>query len=187
MLNAYNLIAPFYDRLVRIFYGNSLLKVQQILIKSLPAEGSLLILGGGTGQILEKLYENSPKLYITYLEASSAMIDFAKSNSPIGQHITYIHSDQLVIEAVKIDYIFAAFFWDTFRSREIVYHIEKLNQHYNNPLWLIADFQIKPSVERPVLTTLKLKLSIIFFKLVAKHTPNDLPPIFDLYLKLGLR
>src|SRR5689334_3514018 len=68
MPNNYNSVAFFYDSLNRIVFGNSTIRSQVWLLQQIPANASILVIGGGTGWILEKLAEvHSSGLHIIYI------------------------------------------------------------------------------------------------------------------------
>ena len=101
-------------------YGKDLLTIQVELIKTLPNKGNLLIVGGGTGDILPHLYQHSPNLKIDYIEASSKMIALAQRQTTTGQQINFIHSDTIPKTDYQYDAVYCAFFLDLFAEEEIL-------------------------------------------------------------------
>ena len=184
MLNQYNKIAYLYASLSRIVFGNSLSKIQEDLIRYLPKEGKLLILGGGNGKILPHIYQHAPRLTIEYVEASSTMIQLAKKTKPKDQKITFHHKDVCDYNQ-KHDYIFAGFFLDLFDEKEIEELILKFENNKSRTTWYIADFQINKNIRHRLFRSLQLKLTILFFKLTTQHSINHLPSIFSVFKRLG--
>jgi len=79
MLNNYNGIAKFYDMLSRIVFQKSIIKAQVYLIQFISEGDKIIIVGGGTGWILEEISRLEKKnISVVYVEKSSAMIDLAK-------------------------------------------------------------------------------------------------------------
>jgi len=71
----YNNSVWFYDRLAGLVYGKELIKSQVYLLPYIPANAHVLVVGGGTGWILEELARVHPSgLNITYAEIAPAMI-----------------------------------------------------------------------------------------------------------------
>src|SRR5665213_2689273 len=76
----YDNSAWFYDRLSRLIYGDALVRAQVYLLGFIPENAKVLIAGGGTGWILEKLADVHPAgLQITYAEVSAKMMAQAKN------------------------------------------------------------------------------------------------------------
>lgn len=73
-MNDFNFVAPFYDPLSRLVFGGSLIQSQCHFLSEIQEQSSVLIIGGGTGKILEFLSCKE----VMYLEKSSRMIARAK-------------------------------------------------------------------------------------------------------------
>ena len=184
LLNSYNFIASSYSFWSRLMYGNSLHAIQLLLIKELPHKGHLLILGGGIGQILPSIYNQSPNLKITFLEASSKMIALAKRQTPTGQYITFIRSDSLENMKIECDYVYASFFLDLFSPTHIKAIVRTIENHQTYPMtWFIADFDLGPKVKYRLLREFQIKLSILFFTITTNHQQNFLPEVFEFFTK----
>jgi len=71
----FNNSAWFYDPLSRVVYGKALVNAQSWLLNYIPKKANVLIVGGGTGWILEELTRIHPDdLTITYVEIAANMI-----------------------------------------------------------------------------------------------------------------
>ena len=183
MLNQYNKIAHFYTGLSRLVFGNQLHNIQQELIRHLPTDGKLLILGGGNGKILPSIFKHAPHLSIEYVEASSSMIKLAKKNAPNHQKITFHHID-VIDYSHKHGHIYAGFFLDLFHEKQIEQLIRKLEKP-KQTTWYIADFQINKNTRNHLFRSIQLKSTILFFRLTTQHTINYLPNIRSVFLNLG--
>lgn len=76
MANNYDSIAAVYDRIHHLFYGQSEVNAQVELLDHVNAGDRLLIVGGGTGWILEKIAGIYPEgLTIVYVESSQKMME----------------------------------------------------------------------------------------------------------------
>lgn len=71
-------IAPHYDRLSRWVFGQALNRAVLHGITQLPPLSHILVLGGGTGQLLPGLLAQCPQARVLYLEASEAMLDLTQ-------------------------------------------------------------------------------------------------------------
>lgn len=179
MKNTYNRITPIYTFLSKLVFGNGLLQIQLKLIEHLPQKGNLLILGGGTGEILPYIFIKSPNLEISYLEASSKMIEKAKYNSPLKQKITFYHKSKMEGLSIPFDLVYAAFFFDLFPAKEIAEKLKKL-QEICKPkhVLYVADFQLNRDVKYLMIRSIQIKASILFFRIMTKHKLKTLPPLF---------
>ncbi|UOQ74624.1 class I SAM-dependent methyltransferase [Hymenobacter cellulosilyticus] len=75
-------VAPFYDPLARLVFGNALQRAQQAALAGLPAgRPRVLIIGGGSGWVLGEVLQRRPDSRVLYLEASAMML--AKSRATL--------------------------------------------------------------------------------------------------------
>jgi ubiquinone/menaquinone biosynthesis C-methylase UbiE len=186
-LNNYNSIAFLYDFAAKFIYGDNLYKIQIDALSQLPAEGKLLILGGGTGQILKWLHKNRPKIQIAFQDASSKMIEIAKRRVHESQNIQFIHSASFNHD-YQCDFVFAAFFFDLFtlnQSQNIIASVQNSNK--DNLTWHVCDFVIDDKTKAKLLRKVQVKLSILFFKLTANHQLNYLPQVFQSFTGKGFK
>lgn len=180
MINKYNFIAPFYALLSRLVYGDSLLQIQIKLIKTLPQQGNLLIMGGGNGEILPYIIKHSPNLKIDYIEASDKMIALAKQNVVQHQQLQFIHADKIPENTKTYNAVYAAFFLDLFTLSEINEWLTTFEEKSTKEYTLhIADFQLNKDVENSVLRKMQIKTSILFFKITTQHRTRFLPNTFS--------
>src|SRR5437764_9916137 len=86
MKRSYDAVAGVYDILAGIFIGKALREAQIYLVQYIPAGAKILIVGGGTGWILEEITRIHNKgMQIDYLDISVSMISKAKKRD-IGQN-----------------------------------------------------------------------------------------------------
>lgn len=67
-------IAPYYDWLASAVFGQSLKQAQSQFLNRIPAGASILIVGGGTGWLLEPLLTGNRPGRVVYLERSARML-----------------------------------------------------------------------------------------------------------------
>src|ERR1700761_2576524 len=164
MSSNYDNAARFYDRLSRIVFGDTLVKAQVYLFKYIQPNAHILIIGGGTGWILEELTCIHPSgLQITYIEISSKMIALSHKRNVGDNNVIFINE---AIENVtglgEFDVVITPFLFDNFTDQTA----EKVFGHINNQLkskglWLITDFQLTGKKWQAAL----LKTMLLFFKL----------------------
>lgn len=146
MTNNYDAAAWFYDTLAQLIFGKALLKAQRFLVENIEPQTNILIVGGGTGWVLEEIARvQSPNLRITYVEISGRMIDLSKKRNYLQNEVNFIHA---AIEDYKLvqqyDVILTPFLFDNFIERRIQVVFNQLHRSLKpDGLWLLADFQIQ--------------------------------------------
>jgi ubiquinone/menaquinone biosynthesis C-methylase UbiE len=100
----FDFIAPFYDSLARLVFGKALQKAKTSFTDRIPTGGRLLLMGGGTGTILNTLLKTHPALEIDFVDVSGKMLKLAENNLDSGFHhrVTFIHGDHHAIQTDKI-------------------------------------------------------------------------------------
>ena len=143
MRNNYDPIATYYDRIHHLFYGQAEVNAQVELLDYVRPGDRLLIVGGGTGWILEKLAAIFPSgLEITYIESSARMMELTKTRQCGRNRVT------LVMERVEgwraemeYDCILTGFFFDNFTEDHSLRIVRQLSGFLKaGGYWLDADF-----------------------------------------------
>jgi len=140
-INDFDFLAPTYDSVVRLVFGRSIVMSQKWLIGQMEDCNSVLILGGGTGEILTLLPEN---FRITYLEKSGEMIRISK-NRKTSLEIDFINEDFLGWGTQqKFDCIICPFFLDCFNEINLRETILRVKAYLSpNGVLLVSDFELK--------------------------------------------
>ncbi|MDG2455479.1 MAG: class I SAM-dependent methyltransferase [Bacteroidia bacterium] len=184
MKNTYNFVAPYYSWLSYTVHGKDLINIQLDLIETLPDQGNILIMGGGSGDIIPHLYKHSPHLKIDYIDASSKMIALAQTKKTAGQQISFIHADTIPKPNYRYDAVFCAFFLDLYAEEEILNWLSAFDAVCTPKYSLhVADFQLNNSVKFRFWRMILIRLSILFFKLTTNHSTWKLEDIFTLIAK----
>lgn len=176
MNNNYDNAASFYDRLSLLVFGNTLVKAQVYLLKFIPPSSRVLIVGGGTGWILEELTKVHPQdLHITYVELSAKMLSRTRKRTIADNEVRFIHS---AIEDVrffqKFDVIITPFLFDSFSEPTLEEIFAYLHQQLKpGGLWLYADFKKTNVWWQQVV----LKTMLVFFKLICNIEAGKLPDV----------
>lgn len=171
-------IAPVYDILARMVFGNSIDAAQKVYLHLLPKKSSILIVGGGSGRILPELISLCAPFKITYVEASSNMLRLAKKNvRPQWEQqldIQFIHgTEEDIPKTDRYDVLMTFFLFDLFGSEEATQLAVRLANFLKpSGYWLIADFQ--PNSKKRWKQML-LNSMYFFFRLVSQLKNNSLP------------
>jgi ubiquinone/menaquinone biosynthesis C-methylase UbiE len=172
----YNNSAWFYDKLSALIYGRALIDAQVYLLHFIPANANILIVGGGTGRILEEITQIHPSgLEITYVEIAVDMMTLSKRRNTGRNEVVFIND---AIENVSLpaafDIVITAFLFDNFNQQTLTKIFVHLHTRLKtNGLWLNADFQLTGKWWQSAL----LKLMFLFFKIVCNIEATQLPDI----------
>src|SRR4051794_37792998 len=169
----YNNVANFYDQLSTFIFGKAIFNAQKFLLNSVPPRSAVLIVGGGTGWILEELAKQYPSgLKITYLDSSSEMIRLSRKKNGGGNKVTFLPADIRDVEfAGKYDVVITPFVLDNFSTVSVKIVFEKIDKILAaGGLWLFSDFQIGDK-SRFWQKTL-LKVMYYFFKIFCNIEAN---------------
>ena len=204
MANNYDPIAAVYDRIHHLFYGQSEVNAQVELLDHVRAGDRLLIVGGGTGWILEKIAGIYPEgLTIVYVESSQKMMERSKKRDWGGNKVEFFtgpvedwpgstkdwpESPKELTGGPKdltggpvFDCILTGFFFDNFsqdHSLRIVRHLTPCLKF--GGYWLEADFYYprhRGKLWQAVLLWIMYTSARIICGVEAKRLP-DLEPIF---------
>lgn len=171
----YDLLAGYYDRLARLVFGDVIFMAQLFLLRSIPAEARVLIVGGGTGWVLEKLCRLHPRgLQITYVESSAKMMAKSKNRDTGENPLTFIHAPvQSAGLEGAFDVVLTPFLFDNFTDETLRAIFAKMDHHLiKGGLWLFADFQHqKDKLSSKVL----LKIMYLFFGIFCRIEASRLP------------
>lgn len=178
MSNNYNPTAFFYDALNRIVFGKATVKSQVWLLNNVPANAHILIIGGGTGWILEELAAvHNSGLHITYIESADKMLNRSKKRKIKNNDVVFVLQDaRYFIPDTLYDIIMTPFLFDNFSTEQV----KNLIKHFYpfmsaNGLWLVTDYQLtkKGRVWQKIL----LKTMYTFFRWLSHVEVKDLPEI----------
>jgi ubiquinone/menaquinone biosynthesis C-methylase UbiE len=187
MLNGFNKIARFYDALARLVFGKELVRSQKHFLPLIPNKSRVLILGGGTGWILPELLRHAPDSDLLYIEASSVMLERAKSHV-VGHHcgrIQFVHGTEMNIPQVScFDVVITNCYFDLFSNTQLQELIPVVhNTLVKGGYWFATDFVSSGKWwYRPVLTVM-----YSFFRLTARVKVSKLPDWHALLLIAGLK
>lgn len=174
-LNRFNRVAHFYDTLAGLIFGKGIRKAQTFFLPEVKPGSMIIVLGGGTGWILEELFRIQPDCNVLYIEASSSMISLAKKkNAEFQDRITFVHGTQDSIPAgAKADYVIANFFLDLFSPTSLKHAVEKIKSSLvSNGVLLVTDFVDSGKIWQKFL----LKTMYAFFMIVGATEARQLPP-----------
>ncbi|MCE7044124.1 class I SAM-dependent methyltransferase [Dyadobacter sp. CY312] len=179
MKNNYDPIASNYDWLSRVIFRRNLVLSQTCLLQHIPANSSILIVGGGTGWILEEISKVHPSgLHITYVEISEKMIQLARKRDAAQNEVRFVNQP---IEEFStnsfFNIVFTAFLFDNFGDQRAELVFKKLDGMLTeNGKWLFVDFNINEKKskwwQRGLLTSM-----LFFFRVVCNIEARKVIPM----------
>jgi ubiquinone/menaquinone biosynthesis C-methylase UbiE len=168
--------AWFYDTLSRLVYGKAIVNAQLYLIGHIKPGSNLLIVGGGTGWILDELTKLHPSgLHIAYVEVAADMMARSKKRNTGNNKVVFIND---VIENANLqanfDVVLTPFLFDNFTEDTLIDVFNHIHQLLKpGAFWLNCDFQLTGKWWQ----TFLLKSMFIFFRLICGIEANELPKI----------
>ena len=177
-MNNFNFIAPFYDSIAKIVFGQSIKRATHHFLTDIGRNDRVLVIGGGTGRLLSELPETGS---ITYLEKSSKMLSLAKARKA-SQTINFVNADFFDFNSSQtFDAVICPFFLDCFSQVHLVEVLSNIHEILRKDGQLIVtDFQQGKS---PVL----MKLMHLFFRVVSSLNAKRLEDIHHFVLKSGFK
>lgn len=176
----YNLLAPLYDRLAVFIVGKAIHEAQTHFLHCLADRKKLLILGGGTGWILEGIQKINSDLKIDFIDQSPKMIELAKVRR-IGLEINFIVGTEADIRASDYDCVITNFYLDLFENTQLK-SITAIIQSHLQPgtLWLATDFCANTVRQR-----VTIRFMYFFFRMVTGLTTTMLPSWQQVLIEAG--
>lgn len=178
----FDFIAPFYDRLAHLVFGEKLLIAQKLCLDAVPKKSRILIIGGGSGLILPQIIFQCQPKEVIYLEDSAEMLWQAyEANKAYGSQIRFVLGDECYLQDLQpVDIVLTFFFLDVFKEDQLKIIIKKTADVLRpNGLWLVADFNAQSS---SYFDKALVKVMHLFFKVFSKLPSNRLRN-FEPYLE----
>lgn len=167
----FDVLSSIYDGLARTVFGKSVVESQIVFLNQVPADSKILILGGGTGWLLEAIEETNRSCEIWYVELSAGMINRARKRK-LKNPVHFIQGTEEDIPMRQFDVVMTNFYLDLFSDKKLKEVIERINQRMKPAAyWLITDFVEGGNWWQSVL----LKLMYRFFRVACGIEGKRLP------------
>jgi ubiquinone/menaquinone biosynthesis C-methylase UbiE len=180
----YDKIASIYDLLSRVIFGRHIEQAQVCMLEYIPSGSSILIVGGGTGWILEKISEQYPHgLKIDYVEVSAKMIALSQKRDCKENRVNFITLPVENFMADKdYDIVITPFILDNFSADKMASIFTRLDGQLKvSGKWLYADF-VYDKAKSPLWQKLLLKVMYFFFRITSGIETQELINL-DRYFK----
>ncbi len=175
----FNFIAPFYTFLSRLIFGKNLDAAQLFYLDQIKPDDHILILGGGSGSLLQSLLTRNPKLRIDYIDISSNMLELAKQKAQHTSTINFILGTERNIPKSTYSVVITNFYLDMFTDNSLNRIINTIKVSLSkNATWLAVDFVSEKWWQKVLLW-----IMYRFFKIVtgieARQLPNWTSSLLD--------
>ena len=158
-----------------------MLNAQQYLINFIPAKARVLIIGGGTGWILEEIAHVHPsELTIVYIDVSPKMISLAKKRNAGNNKVTFITSQvqDVHYSPEEYDIVLTPFLFDNFTDDSLQKIFPEISKGLKRGgLWLHCDFEETGRFTQRFL----LKVMYFFFRVCCGIEASGLPDVSALF------
>lgn len=148
---SFDRLAPHYTWMERALAGPRLQRCRTTWIEALAGCETLLIAGGGHGHFLRACARRFPKLEITHVDASAAMLAHAEARARREQldfgRLRFVHASLPAWQPApgRFDAVATNFFLDCFPPGELAAVIDTLAAGLKpQARWLNADFAVPP-------------------------------------------
>jgi ubiquinone/menaquinone biosynthesis C-methylase UbiE len=175
-------ITSVYDVMACICSFNRINKSQLAFLSQLSTQKTGLILGGGTGFFLQKVLEENQEIEITYVDASSKMIEFARKriekNLPHDlNRVNFICKGVEDLEWQTFDLIVCNYLLDLFDNLYVKVLTQKFKLHLKpNGLLYVTDFHVSETNSFLKWSTqIGLKVLYTFFRWTTNLQTKELP------------
>lgn len=185
----FNRIAPVYDALKRLVFGQALERAQTVFLDRIPPGASVLIVGGGTGLLLEPLFITNPQNRIVYLEASARMLTRASRrilNHQLPGTVEFRLGDETTLQSgERFDVVITPFVLDLFTEETLQTRLLPRLRRALKPggQWLVTDFVPPVGYGQKIL----IQSMIRFFRLTANIEACTLADWQKLMTETGLQ
>lgn len=187
MNNNYDKIANHYDTLSRLVFFKSQVNAQVNQLQYIPKNSSILIVGGGTGWILEEIAKIYPSgLKLVYVEISGKMLALSQKRDCKNNQVEFVN---IGIEDFKTDVLFdvilTPFLFDNFAEERAAKVFWQLNSYLKGGgQWFLVDFSLNQNNGK-WWKWLLLKSMYSFFKLLGIVEANQLINMHRYFLNMG--
>ena len=114
MAGGFDKLAPYYDQLSGVFFGDQILKSQTHFFSAIEGRAKVLVVGGGAGAFLPFLV-SKPQVRVDYVDKSAEMIRQAKKKLKDPANVNFMQVDFFQFKTEnRYDLILMPFFLDMF-------------------------------------------------------------------------
>jgi tRNA (cmo5U34)-methyltransferase len=186
MSGNFDRIAPYYNQISKLVFGNSIHQAQIQFLDKLPSQATVLIIGGGSGRFLKDLLLNTQVKKVLYIEGSAEMIRLSKkaiAGIEQSDRVAFITGTQADIpDAAMFDVVITHCFLNVFQGDDLKELANKLESHLKpGGFWLFSDFRISSHGFHGIWQRALLWLMYLFFRITAGLKNSRLESFDELF------
>ncbi|HVA98541.1 MAG TPA: class I SAM-dependent methyltransferase [Bacteroidia bacterium] len=188
-----NFLTPIYQLISRFIFANQIFKSQIYYLSELKNASSVLIVGGGNGDLLLELLKQKTATNYYYLDLSDKMISYTKKRvekmypKQLNTITFHCGSEKNLPENIFFDVIITPFVLDFFSGTDLKKMMQQLDEKLApKGKWLMIDFNIPA---KPKWMTFFSKIIIrflyFFFNIFCALGVRELPCFEKYFFDLG--
>lgn len=152
-------------------FGKTLDHAQKFPLDFIEPDVSVLILGGGSGELLNTLLQKHPTVSVDYIDLSPNMIELAKRKTGNPLSVNFITGTEQNIPSRTYTVVITNFYLDLFSDKRLNEVIDIIKPRLSdNVIWLATDFISEKTWHR-----IFLKVMYVFFKIITRIEAGSLP------------
>lgn len=191
MARGFDFVAPFYDLIVYLVFGKTFINLQSEVFAELQSQNNCLIIGGGSGQVLELAIEAKLSKHFYYADLSPKMLRKAKSRIETHPEVPVDFSlEWKAWKSNEFDYIVLPFVLDCYPASQVSAMIQELKECLS-PKGKIVLFDFNEEVEHDYAPAIWKHVLIswlyMFFRKTAGVQATTLAPFNLLFGKQGFK
>ena len=163
---SFDRVSSVYDVLSKFVYGNSIRDAQVFFLDQIKSGSKVLVLGGGTGWLLDELAKVNLNIEIEYVEASNKMLEKSRKYDSLPFiKLNYILGTEISVEGNSYDFIITPFVLDVFPQTEMLNMVGRVKDLLKvRGSWLCVDFN---SLDRSIKAKILSFVMVQFFRLLS--------------------
>jgi ubiquinone/menaquinone biosynthesis C-methylase UbiE len=112
-------LAPVYTLLTKIVFGGRVQRAQLHFLTQITRNDHVLILGGGSGDLLKALLEKNPGLIVDYIDISPRMLNLARKKINKTSNVNFIECTERNIPETAYSLAITNFYLDLFTDSTV--------------------------------------------------------------------
>lgn len=191
--SGFDRVAYFYDPLAKLVFRDAQQQAQKVLLPFIKPDSDVLIIGGGSGWLLEQVLNSGKTLRLLYLDASPKMVQMTRER--VRKHVAKrklqveyrVGSEQTLLPGETFDVVFTPFLLDLFPEKRLTELMTILKAALREDgQWLFADFwPVKHPT--PHWQKLLLKSMYLFFRVMSGVQATELPDFNSHFKQLQMQ
>jgi len=178
----YNHIAWIYDWLAKIVFDGKQEQAKQEFLTKIPDKAKILVVGGGTGKIIDYLRDLNKQLEVDFVEQSANMLFHARKRTISHLEINFHQQSILDLGTTDYDVVLTNFFFGQFSQAQALLILQHLKTKLRpEGILIFSDFINTIHLWDKVIT----RIMFGFFQLTARIRTNTFPSYNHMFSSQG--